>query len=66
MIVRFFLPCFLCTPCFPCSPKQWDIFLVGSPLLSTDLGLSHTPRAFREQHDIFADLETQIKKREDS
>ena len=38
----------------------------GIDLLSTDLGLSHTPRAFREQHDIFADLETQIKKQEDS
>ncbi|MEH2056310.1 MAG: hypothetical protein V7K97_09135 [Nostoc sp.] len=38
----------------------------GIDLLSTDLGLSHTPRAFREQHDILADLETQIKKQEDS
>ncbi|RCJ42153.1 hypothetical protein A6770_08025 [Nostoc minutum NIES-26] len=44
-IVRFFLPCSLCftavattlltraTHCLPCSPKRWDIFLVGSPLL---------------------------------
>lgn len=31
----------------------------GIDLLSTDLGLSHTPRVFKEQHDIFADLETQ-------
>lgn len=38
----------------------------GIDLLSTDLGLSYTSRVFREQHDIFADLETQIKKREDS
>jgi hypothetical protein len=38
----------------------------GIDLLSTDLGLSHTPRVFREQHDIFADLETQIEKRADS
>ncbi|HYX16605.1 MAG TPA: nucleotidyl transferase AbiEii/AbiGii toxin family protein [Nostoc sp.] len=38
----------------------------GIDLLSTDLGLSPTPRAFREQHDTFSDLETQIKKREDS
>jgi len=38
----------------------------GIDLLSTDLGLSTTPRAFREQHDIFADLETQFKKPEDS
>ena len=38
----------------------------GIDLLSTDLGLSHTPRVFREQHDILADLEAQIKKREDS
>ncbi|MEH2351321.1 MAG: nucleotidyl transferase AbiEii/AbiGii toxin family protein [Nostoc sp.] len=38
----------------------------GIDLLSTDLGLSPTPRTFREQHDIFADLETQFEKREDS
>lgn len=38
----------------------------GIDLLSTDIGLSYTSRAFREQHDIFADLETQIKKLEDS
>ncbi|MBX9257972.1 nucleotidyl transferase AbiEii/AbiGii toxin family protein [Desmonostoc muscorum CCALA 125] len=38
----------------------------GIDLLSIDLGLSHTPRVFREQHDIFADLETQKEKREDS
>ncbi|WP_334769763.1 hypothetical protein [Nostoc sp.] len=38
----------------------------GIDLLSRDLGLSHTPRTFREQHDIFADLETQIEKRADS
>ncbi|MEH2193653.1 MAG: nucleotidyl transferase AbiEii/AbiGii toxin family protein [Nostoc sp.] len=38
----------------------------GIDLLSTDLGLSHTPRTFGEQHDIFADLETQFEKREDS
>ncbi|QMS87158.1 nucleotidyl transferase AbiEii/AbiGii toxin family protein [Nostoc edaphicum CCNP1411] len=38
----------------------------GIDLLSTDLGLSHTPRVFREEHDIFADLETQIRKQEDS
>ncbi len=31
----------------------------GVDLLSTDLGLSHTSRVFREQHDIFSDLETQ-------
>ncbi|MDF5732944.1 MAG: nucleotidyl transferase AbiEii/AbiGii toxin family protein [Rhizonema sp. PD38] len=31
----------------------------GIDLLSTDLGLSHTPRVFQEQHDIFADLEIQ-------
>lgn len=31
-----------------------------------DVGLSPTPRTFREQHDIFADLETQIEKQEDS
>ena len=30
----------------------------GVDLLSTDLGLSLTPRVFREQHDIFTDLET--------
>jgi hypothetical protein len=29
----------------------------GIDLLSTDLGLSHTPRTFQEQHDIFADLD---------
>ncbi|MCC5611069.1 nucleotidyl transferase AbiEii/AbiGii toxin family protein [Nostoc sp. CHAB 5834] len=29
----------------------------GIDLLSTDLGLSHTPRVFREQHDILADLQ---------
>ncbi|MEH1905136.1 MAG: hypothetical protein V7L04_28105 [Nostoc sp.] len=34
-------------------------------LLSIDLGLSHTSRVFREQHDIFGDLETQNEKPED-
>lgn len=38
----------------------------GIDLLAIDLGLSYTSRVFQEQHDIFADLETQIKKREDS
>lgn len=37
----------------------------GVDLLSIDLGLSHTSRVFREQHDIFADLETQKEKPED-
>ncbi|MDF5712021.1 MAG: nucleotidyl transferase AbiEii/AbiGii toxin family protein [Nostoc sp. S4] len=38
----------------------------GVDLLSIDLGLSHTPRVFAEQHDIFADLEIQKEKREAS
>jgi len=38
----------------------------GIDLLAQDLDLSHTQRLFLEQHDIFADLEAQEEKRENS
>ncbi|GAB1538182.1 hypothetical protein NUACC21_08400 [Scytonema sp. NUACC21] len=38
---------------------EYSKIIDGVDLLSMDLGLSQTQRVFREQHDIFTDLEKQ-------